>query len=640
MKGRESGVPLVGPEVVSAVIERLNAGRRVRRTIAGGGRLHVDRPLPFLVVYRSPADREDGGTRRLILGQPSYLALPADAQEEALQSFVYSIVEPLSRSAGAFLIVEVWSSAESEAESAEVPLADLYDRGPRIRVVTPDPQGDLAAVQTLIRELGRVTLDGSAASVEHTDAKSASPPGRPPLLEPDKANQLDCYVVGVEIEPVYRDRTTGATYPHVVRELARQLGDALRHAFFRFAHEKTESRPDSPLGLGRRAVVRAVHAVDEELATICGAYDFLLAVTPVNATEEWEAFSAGGFKDEPTFRYRRLTHDPELLLRRLYAVPLENMEDPTLERIFREKVREVARQLTMLAERNTHRFLYGSLQLYGEVEDELLRLAGGILAGVTEDEGEEDRSVGAVEFAELAQKFLDDFRAHHAALTATVEVRADTSSLMVTKGRLLVPSVLRLSPGRALALAHHEAGTHVLTWANGMAQPLALLHTGLAGYEALQEGLAVLSEYLVGGLTRSRLRLLAGRVVAAARVIEGASFAAIFDELTTTHGLTPRTAFSTTMRVRRSGGLTKDIVYLRGLVTLLEYLAGNGDIEILFLGKMALRHVPLVQELRAREVLRPPPLRPPCLDVPGAQEKLAWLREGRTVLDLPETTFP
>ena len=34
--------------------------------------------------------------------------------------------------------------------------------------------------------------------------------------------------------------------------------------------------------------------------------------------------------------------------------------------------------------------------------------------------------------------------------------------------------------------------------------------TGLTGYDTLQEGLAVLSEYLVGGLSRPRLRLLGG----------------------------------------------------------------------------------------------------------------------------------
>lgn len=637
MKG-EPGSMLCEPDVVTAIVERLEAGLRVRRTLSGGGRLHVDRPLPFLVVYRSPPERDDAGTRRLILGQPSYLALPADAQEAAIQSFVFSVVEPLSNALGAFLIVEIWSM-EADAETESSRIDEYYERGPRFRVITPDPQGDLVAVQSLIKELARITLDGPPAVVEHVDAKSAAPPGFPPLLSAEEANQLDCFVVGVEIEPVYRDQSTGAVFPHVVRELSRQLGDALRQAFFRFSHEKTETRPESPLGLGRRAVVRAVRSVDAELAEISGAYEFLLSVTPVNATEEWETFREGGYKEEPTFRYRRLTHDPELLLRRLYAVPLENMEDPTLERIFREKVREVARQLTMLAERNTHRFLYGSLQLYGEVEDDLLRLAEGILAGVTEDEGEEDRSVGAREFATLAERFLDDFRTVYGELRATVEIREDTSSLMVSKGRLLVPAQLRVSPARSLALAHHEAGTHVLTWANGMAQPLALMHTGLAGYEALQEGLAVLSEFLVGGLNKSRLRLLAGRVVAAARVIEGVTFVPIFQELSETHGLTPRTAFSTTMRVLRSGGLTKDVVYLRGLKTLLEYLAGNGDVEILFLGKMALRHVPLVQELRARQVLRPPPLRPPCLDVPGAREKLAWLREGRTVLDLPETIF-
>ncbi len=37
---------------------------------------------------------------------------------------------------------------------------------------------------------------------------------------------------------------------------------------------------------------------------------------------------------------------------------------------------------------------------------------------------------------------------------------------------------------------------------------------GLAGYEETQEGLAVLAEFLVGGLSPHRLRQLAVRVVA------------------------------------------------------------------------------------------------------------------------------
>ncbi len=148
----------------------------------------------------------------------------------------------------------------------------------------------------------------------------------------------------------------------------------------------------------------------------------------------------------------------------------------------------------------------------------------------------------------------------------------------------------------------------------------------------------MLSEFLVGGLNQSRLRQLAARVVAAARVVDGASFCAIFDELTTTHDIPPGVAFSTTMRARRAGGLTKDIVYLRGLRDLLEHLAEDADPSIMFLGKMALPHVPLIRELRAREVLRAAPLRPPCLAAPGARERLDWLTRGRTVLDLPKMT--
>jgi uncharacterized protein (TIGR02421 family) len=639
----EAGTRLAAAlEMVPEIVDRLEHGLRVRRTLAGGGRLHVDRPLPFLVAYRSPPDRADAGTRRLILGQPSYLAVRGDAESAGdLQSFVASVVEPLSRSLGAFLIAEVWSRVEAEPDEDHVedPVVAMYQRGPLIRVVTPDPQGSLDAVPALIDALREISVDGPGATVEHVKSKTATPPAMEPIIDPADANELDCYVVGIEIEPVYRDADAGTIYPHVLRTVSHQLGDALRLAFYRFSHEKTSTRPESHHGLGRRAVVRAVHEVDSTLAAICDEFDFLLALTPVNTTEEWKTFRESKYRKEPTFRYRQLTHDPEQLLRRLYAVPLENVEDPTLERIYREKMREVARQLTMLAERNTHRFLYGSLQLYGEVEPSLLRLAVGILAGVAEDEPEIGRSVGARRFAKLAREFLDDLRVAYPELSATIELREDTSTLLVTKGRLLVPTDLRLSPERALALVHHEAGTHLLTWANGMAQPLALLHTGLAGYESLQEGLAVLSEFLVGGLNRSRLRLLAARVVAAAHVIDGASFSDIFEDLTRTHGVPARMAFTTTMRARRAGGLTKDIVYLQGLRELLDYIAGGGEVAILFLGKMALSHVPLVQELRARQVLSTPPLRPPCMDMPGAADKLQWLRDGRSVLDLPKSTF-
>ena len=173
-----------------------------------------------------------------------------------------------------------------------------------------------------------------------------------------------------------------------------------------------------------------------------------------------------------------------------------------------------------------------------------------------------------------------------------------------------------------------------MTYVNGQSQPFRQLAIGLPGYDELQEGLAVFSEYLVGGLSRPRLRLLAARVLAVRRMLDGADFVEVFRELDRAHDFAQRAAFSVTMRVFRGGGLTKDVVYLRGLVQLLAYLREGGSLDPLFVGKFGADHVPIIEELQWRKVLRPPPLRPRYLDDPEAQARLQAARQGLTVLDL------
>jgi hypothetical protein len=119
-------------------------------------------------------------------------------------------------------------------------------------------------------------------------------------------------------------------------------------------------------------------------------------------------------------------------------------------------------------------------------------------------------------------------------------------------------------------------------------------------------------------------------------MVHGATFLEIFKELTDTYGLGPRTAFTATMRVTRGGGLTKDAVYLRGLQQVVGYLRDGGDLELLYVGKIALPHVPVVQELLYRGVLHEPPLRSTCLDAPEAAARLTKLREGMPIIQMYE----
>jgi uncharacterized protein (TIGR02421 family) len=204
---------------------------------------------------------------------------------------------------------------------------------------------------------------------------------------------------------------------------------------------------------------------------------------------------------------------------------------------------------------------------------------------------------------------------------------------MVSNGDVLIAPTARISTVRAEALLHHEVGTHVVTYVNGAHQPLRVLATGLAGHDETQEGLAVFAEYLVGGLTANRLRQLAARVVAVHQMICGAEFADVHGGLVHV-GVPAEQSFTITMRVFRGGGLTKDAVYLRGLHELIGHVGAGRALEPLWLGKMPLDAVPLVDDLHQRGILRDPLLIPRYLDHPGARDRLAGVTEATPLTSL------
>jgi hypothetical protein len=144
----------------------------------------------------------------------------------------------------------------------------------------------------------------------------------------------------------------------------------------------------------------------------------------------------------------------------------------------------------------------------------------------------------------------------------------------------------------------------------------------------------VLAEYLVGGLTALRLRLLAARVLAARTVEAGATFVETFHMLHRELGYTAAGAWDITVRVHTCGGFTRDLIYLRGLMELMDHLREGGELEPLYLGKMARSHLPTLEELRQRGVLRDPPLTPRFLSDPAAQARLARVRAGLSLTNM------
>ena len=377
-------------------------------------------------------------------------------------------------------------------------------------------------------------------------------------------------------------------------------------------------------------------AIDHELAQVSGSFRFLLDLTPVNVEEQRCAFLDGDVT-EPTFHYRPLEDDPDVADAMLAAVDVGDVEDPTLGHLLRAKHRELALQLAMLRARDTSEFLPLSLELYGAVTPALLARSEAILDQTEVPARSTDGRIDAVRFVRLAERELAHYRSVDADIGVHVEIRPDATGVLVSGCDLIVGRAVRVPRGRVPALIQHEVGTHLVTYVNGTYQPIWLMAAGLAGYEQTQEGLAVLAEHLVGGLTPFRLRQLAGRVVAVHGMVAGRSFGEVHGELVAA-GFSASSAFTTAMRAFRSGGLTKDAIYLRGLVEIVEHLAGGGYLDLLWLGKVSLDDLPLIDDLHERGVLTGPKLLPRYLHDPGTQARLRHTATLTDVADMIERT--
>ncbi|MGH8871414.1 MAG: tyrosine/phenylalanine carboxypeptidase domain-containing protein [Acidimicrobiia bacterium] len=371
-------------------------------------------------------------------------------------------------------------------------------------------------------------------------------------------------------------------------------------------------------------------ALDRHLSEICGLLPMLHLLTPINVAEMRRKFLAGEI-DEPEFDYRQLP-DLKAIAEELAGINPESATDPILIHLIRGMHRELERRLELLRNRNTDQFLLAAVDKWGRVEQAHLDLAHEILEALPPGSAASAR-LSAEELAGYANRELDHYRSQYPEMSTLVHISESAPGVMVENGDLFIGSDTTIAVTRLEQLLQHEIGVHVLTHVNGGAQPIRMLSLGLAGYDETQEALGVLAEHLCGGLGPGRLRVLALRVVAARSVSDGAGFRETF-QLLERHGAGRHLAFMTTMRAHRSGGLTKDALYLSGLSRLLDHLSEGGRLDTLFMGKISLESEPLIAELMDRGVLVDPPLTPRFLESESALDRLERIREGQSVIEL------
>ena len=612
------------PEWLDEAIARLKDGRAVRRDFGEGGRLHIDRLLPFLCVHIA-AEHQQPVARDIAQANAAYLLAPSVDIAAVVVERVGRVIEERQ---GMFIVLEF-----AELESDDPPAKDAPFLPPfLIEVVAGLSAAEQVAAKALIETAA--TIEGKFRTPHVTLVER-----QPDATARRETLALDYPHLTVRFAPIYCEPGTRRIYPQLRERLVASVFDAGLRAVAAFARARSDDfRLPTHRALGRKAFVDAVVRADRGIDEIASSFDFLLAVTPINAETAWAEFASSGFARSPRLYYRPLTLQIETAKRKLFTLNFEHLEDPLLYALYREKQQEVDLQLSMISARETRKFVELGRALYGPVESELLNAASDILARTAADGASSPTSANKRDcdyIRERAQAMISAYRRQSADFTASVEIRDDLpAGMLVSRGQLLIARSSALDPDRVEALLNHEVGVHLLTYFNGSAQGLRILRSGLAGYEGMQEGLAVFAEYLSAGMTADRLRVLAARVVGCAALLDGALFAETYRLLVDGHGFGTAEAFNITLRIYRGGGLVKDAIYLRGLLQLLDHLADGGSLEPFWMGKIAASHFGAIQELNLRGLLGAAAIRPIFLDDVKARDRLQRAQRGITPLDM------
>lgn len=592
----------------------------LRQPVGASGRVHLDRWLPFVVVHCG-----DGGpgslSRRIAVNSPSYLVWSPE-DDAAARPVLAELVAAIETRLGVTPLLVALSDQPAPSLSGKAPWLP--------RFATDVGAWDGAAADRAAAAMEKA-IQGICVDLRHctTDRPGEARPAELPST---------CPAVGLRLPSIHL-RADGGVYPQLEHDLSVAFGDAVLRAACAYLDDGRDLAPSHYRALGRQAFLAAAKSADRKLARVAGSFDFLLSVSPINSSEAFERFVSAKGEEPPDFRYRPLAVDPDQAKRTLYAIDLSILEDPLLERLLSEKRREIDHQLTMLAARNTPAFRAASTMLYGIVEPELLDDARALL-GATESTPPRGESVDVNEIALAARQLIAAYRAQDDRFDATVEVRDDVSGLMVSRGKLMIGRDSIMPAHRLDALLAHEVSVHLLTFFNGQAQGLSIFGSGLANYEGVQEGLGVFAEWAVGGLTRTRLRLLAGRVVAVDAMQRGADFIQVYRSLVSDHGFRRRGAFGIAARVFRSGGMAKDAIYLRGFRQVVDIVASGASLAPFWLGKIAPAHAPAIEELLLRGLVHKPLFLPEFLDRPATIRRISRLQAGLPFQDMfnPETS--
>ncbi|MBL6991583.1 MAG: flavohemoglobin expression-modulating QEGLA motif protein [Bacteriovoracaceae bacterium] len=447
-------------------------------------------------------------------------------------------------------------------------------------------------------ELSKIQSEYIDVEVEEKDVFM----GRGNFLKTITKSRKKTLVLATEIKKVYCDELSGDVFPEVVADIKEGLKNAVVNNANYFIEKRAKYVAKKKHEILSSTIDATALKIDTEIFKLLKKLDVLEFINPRNLEKEKKQFTTSKYRKNPQFEYCPLNIDGPLLKRKLYDLPVDDIADVALQNLYRGVIDSYIDEIDLLSFRGSEKFMYTSLRYYGAPSDEDKRMANFLLrCPEYQEENEILRTCNAID---EIQEEIDSY-----GFTGKIEQVINIPSHAVfspSKRTLKVKSGICFNTKHLKALRHHEIGIHMLTTENALLQPLKVLQLGFPLNTHTQEGLAILSEYKSGNLTISRLKELALRVIAVDHQIKNNDFKETFVFLVDEYNLEFDKAFYLTTRVYRSGGMTKDYLYLKGFKDILKIAGDREKLNLLLVGKTSIGYLDTINELIVRKILNVP----------------------------------
>ncbi len=413
-------------------------------------------------------------------------------------------------------------------------------------------------------------------------------------------------VLPTEIKKVFMDEQNFDVYHLVLSELKETFKQImLANALF-FLKKHIKNQHINKTVLLSSKIEPAVLKIDKALYRLCKGIETLNYINPKNLIGEKKRFYSRKYNYNPVFTYHPLNINPSEFREKLYRLRVDRITDISIQKLYRDVIDTYSTKIDLLSNVGSEKFLYNSLLYYGEPDMDDIKAAHFILF--------------AREFDPFEKPLIPSDKARALFLAAvkdygikcSVEVSNKIiASAMVNNARktILINKSELFNRIQVNSLINHELGVHMLTTANSELQKLKIFRLGLPGNTYSQEGLAVLSEYLSGNLSLTRLKTLALRVITVRMMVKNYDFSRTFKILRQDFNLGREEAFKITARSYRGGGFTKDFCYLRGLRDALKFYKKE-NLYSLFIGKTSFKYINVINEMMERKMVSKPKFLP------------------------------